>query len=400
MKASIQIFNAGKGDCVFFQIDDGVKSIVTMIDCGKYTPAIRKHVEDNLGRHLHYLVVTHIDNDHIDGLVEMLEQTPDLTIDRILYNCNQLWDGQRNRKLTETLTNEMQTLRENLPARQTNDGGKANASKAVTLAEKLAEKEEWWQAWKKDEYITTEIRPIVLDEHDEKYGVFTILSPNKGDIKKLNTKFKVEYSRLTKHLIEEGWYVEGQEVLYELVARLVAMKRNNYKSYSSLKMAVPSNALDQNRLKQAFEFKPSGVTDENEASIALMWEYGGKKVLLMGDAEPDEVAKQINDVYGKGVLDLEAIKVSHHGSKHSTSYELMCCVDSDHYFFTGGNLTDKPSLEAIMKIINRSDKRKRTLHFNNPGNTIVKALASDSGASVRKEYNFDISESHEYHFEY
>ena len=45
-----------------------------MIDCGKYTSSIKDYVEHELGRHINLLVATHIDNDHIDGLVEMLEQ--------------------------------------------------------------------------------------------------------------------------------------------------------------------------------------------------------------------------------------------------------------------------------------------------------------------------------------
>ena len=55
-----------------------------MIDCGKYTEEIKKYVEEELGKHINLLVVTHIDNDHVDGVIEMIEQTPDVRIDKIL----------------------------------------------------------------------------------------------------------------------------------------------------------------------------------------------------------------------------------------------------------------------------------------------------------------------------
>ena len=97
---------------------------------------------------------------------------------------------------------------------------------------------------------------------------------------------------------------------------------------------------------------------------------------------------------------MEAVKVSHHGSKHSNSTRLMEIVDSDNYFFTGGNNTDKPSLEAFMKIVNRGDKRQRTLHFHNYDNYVVKTMTSNRSCDLKKQYHFEISSSNELEFEY
>lgn len=400
MTATIKTFQSGIGDCIFFLIEDDATRKTVMIDCGMYTDDIQKYVEDELGRHLDFLVVTHIDNDHIDGLVEMLEKTPDVKIDKILYNCNQLWDGRQRMQKSDSMLEEMQTLRNNLPSRQKTSNGKVKADKAVTLAEKLCESESWWQAWKKDEYITTSTRPIALDEHDEKYGKFVVLTPAATDIEKLNKDFKTEYARLTKHIIEGGGNVEGQETLFELVERLVAMKRENYAIMEPVKTGGETTSFSDAKLKEAYDFTPKGISDENTASIALMWEYGDKKVLFMGDAEPDDVADSIKGKYGEGELEVEAIKVSHHGSKHSTSKRLMMQVDSGHFFFTGGNLKDKPSLEAIVKVVNRGDKKERTLHFNNTENTIVKAMSSEQCTAIREKYNISIADRNEYQFEY
>ena len=397
MKASLKTFKSGKGDCIFFLIDDDGRRFVTMIDCGKYTPEIKKHVEEVLGKYINILIVTHIDNDHLDGIVEMLEQTPDIKIGKILYNCNQLWKGSFNKQTSESLEQDLQVLRGNLPSRQTIDNGKIKADKAITLAEILAQKEEWWNAWKKDEYITTETPPIALDEEDERFGALTVISPNKTDIESLNTLFRVEYSRLTKHILEEGGHLEGQEALFEMVERLTAMKRDNYKKFDFVKTGVTSISFDEKYLTEAYKFEPQGVTDENGASIALIWQYGDKRVLFLGDADPDKLVEQINS---EEEHEFEAIKVSHHGSKHSTTLKLMRRVDSRHYFFTGGNLKDKPSLEAIIKIVGKGDNQRRVLHFNNTENIIVKTLLSKQGATVREKYNFEVSVINEHQFEY
>ena len=368
-----------------------------MIDCGKYTPEIKEYVEVRLRKHIDILVVTHIDNDHLEGLVEMLEQTPDIIIGKILYNCNQLWDGQSKKQGSEALKKDIQILRGNLPSRQKKDNGKIKADKAIAFAELIVQKEEWWKAWKKDEYISTDTQPIALDEDDERFGVFTVLSPNKADIEKLNTLFRVEYLRLTRHILDEGCYLNGQEALFELVERVAAMKRANYKLIAPLKTSATSITFDEKLLTEAYNYEPLGVTDENGASLAFIWQYSDKKVLFMGDADPNNVLEKLS---GDGRHVFEAIKVSHHGSKHSTTHELLCRVDSDHYFFTGGNLKDKPSLEAIMKIVGREDNRKRILHFNNTENNIVKELFSEHSAAVRCKYNFEVSDINEYQFEY
>ena len=400
MKATIQTFQSRQGDCIFFSIENDEKRFVTMIDCGKYTDDIREYVEVTAEKHINLLVVTHIDNDHVDGLVEMLEQTPDVRIDKILYNCNQLWNGQPKIQPSDAMKQSLQTLSTNLPSRQKNDNGKIKADKAVMLAEEIGRNDAWWEAWKKDEYITAAIKPILLDEHDKKFGKFVVLSPTVAGIERLNKNFKLEYARLTKHILAEGGNVEGQETLFELVERLASMKRRNYGIMEPVKSGAVTNFFEENKLKGAFDFEPQGVSDENEASIALMWEYDGKRVLFMGDAEPDDVADRIKAVYGDDKLEVEAVKVSHHGSKHSTSKKLLNQVDSGHYFFTGGNLKDKPSLQAIMKIVKRNDERRRTLHFNNRENKVVKALMSELGTAVREKYHFDISESNEHKFEY
>lgn len=400
MRATIQTFQSKQGDCIFFSIENDEKRFVTMIDCGKYTDDIREYVEVTAEKHINLLVVTHIDNDHVDGLVEMLEQTPDVRIDQILYNCNQLWNGQPKIQPTDAMRQNMQTLSTNLPSRQKNDNGKIKADKAVMLAEKIGSNDAWWEAWKKDEYITAAIKPILLDEHDKKFGKFVVLTPTVAGIERLNKNFKVEYARLTKHILAEGGNVVGQETLFELVERLASMKRRNYEVMEPVKSGAVTNCFEENKLKEAFDFEPRGVSDENGASIALMWEYGGKRVLFMGDAEPDDVAERIKTVYGADKLEVEAVKVSHHGSKHSTNKKLLNQVDSGHYFFTGGNLKDKPSLEAIMKIVNRGDERKRTLHFNNKENKTVKELTSEQGMAVKERYHFEVADNNEFEFEY
>ena len=369
-----------------------------MIDCGHYSSEIQYHVEKNLEKHIDLLIVTHIDNDHLDGLVEMLDITPDIVIDKILYNCNQLWDGRSARAQSESISHDIEIIRRNLPQSRKELFGKVKADKAITLAESIAMKEIWWEAWKKDKYVTSSTEPLLVDEVDQRFGKLIFLTPIKDSIEKLNYLFKAEQVRLTKHIIENSGYLDGQEALFELVQRVVAVKRNNYRIDEPEKAGA--GMLGETSIIKAHEFKPQSVSDENTASIAFVWEFENKRVLFMGDAEPDEVADALDRVYGNQSLVFEAIKVSHHGSKHSTSDRLLHYIDSDHYFFTGGNRKDKPSLEAIIKIVDRGDDKVRILHMNNHVNEVVECLNSEEGKAIREKYHFGISYINEHSFEY
>lgn len=397
MNAFFKTFKAKQGDCVFLVLKDEERSCHIMIDCGHYTDEIKQFVEQNLQKRIDLLIATHIDNDHIDGLVEMLEETPDVTINKIIYNCNQLLTGRISHPKMDTIKKTIETLKGYLPSKESKEKGKVKADKATTLAETIAKKQSWWQVWQKDEYVTIDSPNIPLGGN---FGELVVLSPTMGQIEKLNKDFKVEYTRLTKTLIEQGEHFDGQETLFELMVRVIAMKRDNYQVNQSVKTGAKTLPWTEEQLKNAYDYSPKNVSKENKASMAFMWEGGERKILLMGDAEPDVVSECMAELYGKRLHYVDAIKVSHHGSKHSTSIGLMNVVDSDHYFFTGGNLTDKPSLEAVMKIVKRGDDTVRTLHFNNRDNNIVKTLRSEKCETVRQMYHFEIADKNELEFEY
>ena len=121
------------------------------------------------------------------------------------------------------------------------------------------------------------------------------------------------------------------------------------------------------------------MDDNNIASIAFIWEYQGHRILLMGDADPEQVSNAIEKVYKdetKPVI-FDLIKVSHHGSAHSTSCGLMDVIDSERFFFTGGG-KERPSLQTLGRIIIRplpNGIAYRDIRYNRP-NEILNKLAN------------------------
>ena len=144
------------------------------------------------------------------------------------------------------------------------------------------------------------------------------------------------------------------------------MKTNKQDSKKIQKIKALIGKYNDNNWIEAQKYVPKIISPENSASIAFFWEYNEHRILFMGDAEPDIVVNNIKSRFSVNTpVIFDAIKVAHHGSKHSTSNELMSVIDSKHYFITGGNKIDKPSLEALAKIVMRNTSDIRIIHYNN-----------------------------------
>lgn len=76
MQYIFRTFNVGAGDCITLLLKDNNKELHIMVDCGSYTPEVNEYIVHDFHCHIDYLIVSHIDNDHILGLISMLSLCP------------------------------------------------------------------------------------------------------------------------------------------------------------------------------------------------------------------------------------------------------------------------------------------------------------------------------------
>lgn len=131
----------------------------------------------------------------------------------------------------------------------------------------------------------------------------------------------------------------------------------------------------------------------NRSSIAFLAEYGGRSCLFLGDASPKVVCPALGRLgYSKArPLRVDAVKVSHHGSKNNLTKELLSLVDAEHWLIsTNGDVHEHPDAPAIDAIIAGSI-RKPTLWFNYRSKHTQKweKGAKKSGARYSVEYPRD-----------
>lgn len=89
----------------------------------------------------------------------------------------------------------------------------------------------------------------------------------------------------------------------------------------------------------------------NATSISLVAEHEGRRVLLLGDAPAEQVAAGL-DRMGPGPHRFAAVKLSHHGSRASTSPALLARIRSRHWLVsTDGARFHHPDPETIARVV-------------------------------------------------
>lgn len=344
MKYKFRTFFCGSGDCIFLMLENGNDTLNIMVDCGKYTEEIDEFIRNGLHNEIAYLIVTHIDNDHISGLTTMLTKNCDLKIEHIIYNCYQRVTNERE-QWTDKMKENVNRLYGQLPIVIDMINQNINEEKAVTLAECILQKKEWEEAWQR-EYVTDKSPVIQLTNN---MGRILFLSPSQDALDKLDEKYrKYFWQNLFKQKKED---YDKEETIYEALMKIAQLDEGE----ETKEEDINDCAINEQVLKQYAYHTLSKMDDNNIASIAFVWEHEEHKILFMGDADPAQVSNSIKEVYEKETKPIifDLIKVSHHGSAHSTSLELMNVADSKIFFFTGG-AEKRPSLEALGRIITTS----------------------------------------------
>ena len=156
-----------------------------MVDCGKYKEPIEQYVSDILGKRIDLLIVTHIDNDHIEGVKELLTDS-DIKVGRIIFNCYQRNALGEQRKLNTYQKERLKAIEKEIGLivgdiiEHDVDAPEALKGLAATILGKPALKRVW------DRDYTVSGMQADLNE----WGKITFLSPTMTEIENLDKEFR------------------------------------------------------------------------------------------------------------------------------------------------------------------------------------------------------------------
>ena len=401
MRAIIKTFESGAGDCIFLVMKDETDGsrFHIMMDCNVLTDEIKAYIRDELYKRIDVLIVTHIDSDHANGITKLMRNPDfaDMQIGMILFNGFQPQTDQPQILPPQTVA-KLQTVAELLPPTIDEAFRKTNGMDAACLITELNKHPQWKAVWRQTPILAGEMMPL---GNNEKWGRLRVLSPTQDAMDNLLHDVKLEYAKRLGSAPPNEDFLD-QDKYYELMLRLSELRKRPSLSRKVNAAAITKETLINNAKTNAEE---NSVTNANKVSLAFCWEGGEelKRILLMGDAVSSQVVNELNDIDDDRIW-FEAVKVSHHGSKHNTSIELNAKVDSAHYFFTGGKDNEGPDVETVAKIVMKPLAEgivKREIHYNHEkGINLWKELNKENAIQLLNNHHTQLNTDNTYEFEY
>ena len=401
MRAIIKTFESGAGDCIFLVMKDEMDNSCfhIMMDCNVLTDEIKAYIRDELYKRIDVLIVTHIDSDHANGITKLMRNPDfaDMQIGMILFNGFQP-QTEQPQTLPQKTVEKLQTVAELLPPTVDEAFQKTNGMDAACLITELNKHPQWKAVWRQTPILAGETMPL---GNNEKWGRLRVLSPTQDAMDNLLHDVKLEYAKRLSSAPPNEDFLD-QDKYYELMLRLAELRKRPSFARKTNAEAITKEKLNKSAKIDAEE---NGVTNANKASLAFCWEGGEevKRILLMGDAVSSQVVNELNDIEN-GRIWFEAVKVSHHGSKHNTSIELNTKVDSAHYFFTGGKDNEGPDIETVAKIAMKplaDGVEQRGIHYNHEkGINLWKELNKEKTIQLLNNYHILLNTDNTYEFEY
>jgi len=324
----IKFLKASKGDCflISFQdensiyrnilIDSGVSE--TYFDStnnldGELKIEIERIKKDK--QKIDLLILTHIDNDHILGLLKWFEMDSNACrlIDDVWFNSGKLIAETFNKPENKDLDKEFKIFK-------TTETG---INEAVNFEKYLLDNDIW------------ERKIIRKGMSFSDLGVkIEVISPEKKQLKKLLKEYR--------STLGENTYTAG-----------------NSKDWNdSFKSLVEYETPDEIHKRQ--EYRPA-----NCSSITFILEIQSKKFLFLADGNANKIANALKEKgYNKEhPLDVEFMKVSHHGSKNNTCKKLLEIIKTNNYLIsTDSSSNGHPNKLSLARILNNNPNA--VFHFN------------------------------------
>jgi hypothetical protein len=352
----VRLLPALHGDCIWIEYgDEGAISRV-LIDGGPVGayPALRAEIErlPPEQRTFELMVVTHIDADHIDGIVKLMRH-PELgaKFKEVWFNgWPQLATLPTLAPVTEGAEDEGRgpvsgSYLDHLLIR---DGGACNArfrKRAVCVADDGA------------------LPRIRLEGGLE----LTLLSPTVEKLRGLRSTWYQAFRKLDAEPGDQDFIQSKLE------------KDKRFRGDEDAAPAVPMGLDEAAALAADLD---NAVA--NGSSIAFVAEYAGQRCALLGDAHAPLIEKSFRRMAaarGEPKLRLAAVKVSHHGSKGNTTPGLVRAIDCRNYLVsTDGSIFHHPDEEAIRCVI--ANAKPTQLFFNYQSERTIGWGSSGSGAGA------------------
>lgn len=357
----IKMYPAGNGDAFLICTD----TANILID-GGYASTFAQYVKDDLtelnsaNQSLELVITTHIDSDHIGGILKFLslnrtsEKPLIIPIGNIWHNSlrsittpiAEPLDLEKNRSLLQSIND-----RGHPKTKSDTDSNaeKISAQQGSTLATLI---HSGGYRWNNGDGTTT-ISKENLESFPITGGIIRILSPSQDSLNFLLHEWEKQLKKYGfKGSISSGELIDDA---FEFMLEHI----DDHQKKSPRKISATT-------CKSLNEIYKPDDSPTNKSSIATIIELNGTRILMLADAWAEDIILSLQKLKEEGhSMMFDAIKISHHGSYRNTSPELLNLIDSPIYFVSSnGTKHGHPDIETLIAIVDRPSTFSRTLYCN------------------------------------
>jgi hypothetical protein len=313
----IEMLPAKQGDAIWVEYGNSKRTRRILIDAGPIDayPEVEKKLMalPEGDKRVEAVIITHVDTDHIEGIIRLFAEKSG----KWLILPEDIWfNGYAQLIKSGTL------------------GGREGDFLSALLQHR--DFNSWNKKFGSNTLVVLPNKDLPTTELEDGMKI-TLLSPDQAKLKKMAKKWLKD---VDKHDLKAG----DLEGAWE-----------QFLDYSKLH---PVNGILGGPGVIEENIRAQLKTDQSEANgscIAFLAEFEGKRCLFLADAHHSVITSSIKKLIppGETRLKVDAVKVSHHGSKNNISKALMDVIDAKHFLVsTNGakfNHPDKPAITAIIQ---------------------------------------------------
>lgn len=368
---SLDVRRARKGDCLLLHFGTKAAPGLAMIDGGPsnvYRPQLRPRLEQirkarglaaGVPLPVDVLMVSHVDDDHIHGVLDLTAEmrankAPPLQVKSFWHNSFDNIIGNDGKELTASFK-----------------GHVTAAGDAATLPPDATV-----DADEDEEVIVASLKVLASIEQGARL---------RNEAKALHFETNPDF--------------DGELVLARPGGAAVDIAGGLTFTVVG-PMLTELKALQKAHAEWLAELKQKGMTPEealaayvdrsvpNLSSIVVLAKAGGRSMLLTGDARGDKILaglELVGAVKKGGKLEVDLLKVPHHGSANNLDDDFFERVSADHYVFSGDGEHGNPEREAMEMLVKARGEEGYAVHLTYPVDEIDKGRKADWQKEQAKE---------------
>jgi len=391
----LTIFQSDKGDCLMLEERDGQGK--RMLIDGGMAKSYSEHVAPTMGKlkvakkSLDVVYVSHIDDDHISGVLQLLD-------DVVAWRVFRFQSASGNTRVKKPKVPEPPTpkeiwhngfsslLKENNEAIEDALSASATVLSAapdnvraadsnIRLTDLAEQNQDLVTGVNTAIQVSNRIsaKQLKIPLNPPEGGKLMFVRPNAKPIKLGTMRIQILGPRSAdlKHLRDDWnkWLRNNKEALSAL--RQQAKETEDKLGSEAERVMAPM--IEQAKVLG----DSSSVTPPNLASLMLLVEQGNanniKRIILTGDGLGSEVIhglKDLGKLRGDGTLHVDVLKMMHHGSEHNMDEDFPKLITADHYIFCGNGFSGNPEeivVDAVLASrLGTGKRRSKNPEAGNP----------------------------------